>query len=134
MWIINFSHPLTEEQRAQIEALTGTTIERVVDVPCQFDPALPFADQIETLVENVGLRPEEWENVPILISPPGFSPIACCLIAELHGRMGYFPPLIRLRPILNSVPTRFEVAEIINLQQLRERGRRRSYRGMAGGT
>ena len=49
--------------------------------------------------------------------------IAALLLAELHGRMGYFPPVLRLRPIANSTPTQFEIAEILNLQNVREASR-----------
>lgn len=34
-----------------------------------------------------------------------------------------FPAVMRLRPIENAVPPQFEVAEIINLQAVRERAR-----------
>jgi hypothetical protein len=51
--------------------------------------------------------------------------IAVTLLAELHGRMGYFPAMLRLRPVTGSTPPRFEVAEIINLQTVRDRARSR---------
>jgi hypothetical protein len=47
------------------------------------------------------------------------------LLAELHGRCGYFPAAVRLRPVPDSVPPRFEVAEIVNLQAVREKARGR---------
>jgi hypothetical protein len=37
MIILNFSHPLTAEHLAQIETLSGQSVERVVDAPAQFD-------------------------------------------------------------------------------------------------
>jgi len=46
-------------------------------------------------------------------------------MAELHGRMGYFPPLLRLKPVAGSVPPRFEVAEILDLQTARDEARRK---------
>ncbi|MCL4266143.1 MAG: hypothetical protein KJ069_23235 [Anaerolineae bacterium] len=45
------------------------------------------------------------------------------MLAELHGRMGYFPAIIRLKPIPDSLPPQFEFAEIINLQAIRDRSR-----------
>jgi hypothetical protein len=45
------------------------------------------------------------------------------LIAELHGRMGYFPAIVRIRPISGSTPPQFELAEIINLHQIRSQAR-----------
>ena len=123
MIIINFSHPLTEEQLAQIEALAGQKVERVIEVPTQLDPEAPFAPQVMELVEKVGLSPKEWQTLPILINPPSLNAIAVILLAELHGRMGYFPTIIRLRPVPNAIPPRFEVAELINLQAVRDRAR-----------
>ncbi len=37
--------------------------------------------------------------------------------------MGYFPACIRLRPVPESLPPRFEVAEILNLQAVRDAAR-----------
>ncbi len=60
-----------------------------------------------------------------------YSPRSTCLqfcrptlLAELHGRMGYFPAIVRIRPVVDSLPPRYEVAEIINLQNVRETARR----------
>jgi hypothetical protein len=55
----------------------------------------------------------------------GNAPAAFVLLAELHGRIGHFPALIRLRPLPGSTPTTYEVAELINLQAIREDARRR---------
>jgi hypothetical protein len=39
--------------------------------------------------------------------------------------MGYFPACLRLRPIEGSVPPRYEVAEILNLQDIRNTARKK---------
>ena len=123
MIVLNFAHPITEEQRAQIEALTGQTIERVVDIPSQIDVQHPLAPQVVAMADAAGLSPAEWQTLPILVNPPSLNFSAVALLAELHGRMGYFPPIVRLRPVQGSVPPRFEVAEIVDLQRIRERAR-----------
>ena len=123
MIVLNFAHPITEEQRAQIEALTGQTIERVVDIPSQIDVQHPLAPQVVAMADAAGLSPAEWQTLPILVNPPSLNFSAVALLAELHGRMGYFPPIVRLRPVQGSVPPRFEVAEIVDLQGMRERAR-----------
>ncbi len=123
MIVLNFAHPITEEQRAQIEALTGQTIERVVDIPSQIDVQHPLAPQVVAMADAAGLSPAEWQTLPILVNPPSLNFSAVALLAELHGRMGYFPPIVRLRPVEGSVPPRFEVAEIVDLQGIRERAR-----------
>ena len=48
---------------------------------------------------------------------------AAVVLAQVHGRSGYFPPVLRLRPVRDEIPPRFEVAEILNLQVMRERAR-----------
>lgn len=125
MIILNFSHPLTEEQLSQITALTGQAVERVVEIPTHLDTEAPFGPQVAELVERAGLSPAEWQTLPLLVVPPALNFAAVLLIAELHGRMGYFPPCVRIKPV-PGVPPRYAVAEILDLQGQREgaRGRR----------
>jgi len=124
MLILNFTHPLTPEQRAQIEALAHTSIEEVRTIPVQIDQAEPLEPQITTIVDTVGLSSEEWQTRQLLINPPGYAPAAFVLLAELHGRIGHSPALIRLRPKPGPV-TSYEVAELLNLQTIREEARER---------
>ncbi|MEZ4737472.1 MAG: CRISPR-associated protein Csx15 [Caldilineaceae bacterium] len=63
--------------------------------------------------------------MPIVVHPPGFVPGALALLSELHGRMGYFPAVVRLRSVSGSTPRVYEFAEIINLQALRDAARER---------
>ena len=124
MLILNFTHPLTHEQRAQIEALANTSIEEVRTIPVQINQEEPLETQITAIVDAVGLSSEEWQTRPLLINPPGYAPAAFVLLAELHGRIGHFPSLIRLRPKPGPV-TAYEVAELLNLQTIRETARKR---------
>ena len=126
MLILNFTHPLTSEQRAQIEALAHTSIEEIRTIPVQIDQAEPLEPQIITIVDAVGLSSEEWQTRSLLINPPGYAPAAFVLLAELHGRIGHFPSLIRLRPKPGPV-TSYEVAELLNLQTIREEARKRRH-------
>jgi hypothetical protein len=57
------------------------------------------------------------------VNLPSLNHIAACVLAELHGRMGYFPTILRMRPVAGSTPPQFEVAEIINLQAVRDQAR-----------
>ena len=130
MLILNLTHPLTEEHLAQIERLTGQKVERVIVVNSQIDTQKPLAPQIVAMADAAGLTPEEWQTAPLLINPPALNFSAVALITELHGRMGYFPPCIRMRPVVGPdgqrvVPPRFEVAEILNLQAIRDEARQR---------
>ena len=126
MLILNFTHPLTPEQRAQIEALAHTSIEEIRTIPVQIDQTEPLEPQIITIVDAVGLPSEEWQTRSLLINPPGYAPAAFVLLAELHGRIGHFPSLIRLRPKPGPT-TSYEVAELLNLQTIREEARKRRH-------
>jgi len=123
MILINLSHPLTDSQRVEIEHLAGQPITRLIERPAQFDVARPFAPQVAALVDSLGLAPAEWQQAPLLLLLPSLNFGAAILLAELHGRCGYFPPIIRTRPGPGSLPPRYEVAEIINLQAIRDAAR-----------
>jgi hypothetical protein len=75
----------------------------------------------------MGVNGEEWQTLPFLVNPPSFAAITAALVAEIHGRCGYFPSLIRLRPVVGATPPRFEFAEIINLQAIRDTARSRRH-------
>lgn len=123
MLILNFTHPLTSDNKAQIEAFAGSTVDEIRTIPVQTDLAQPLEAQIRAIVDAAGLSSEEWQARPLLINPPGYAPAAFVLLAELHGRIGHFPSLIRLRPKEGPVPV-YEVAELLNLQAVRETARR----------
>jgi hypothetical protein len=125
MLILNFAHPLTDAQRAQVEALTGQTIERVVEIDSQIDPQQPLAPQVTVMVDECGLSPAEWQTLPLLVNPPALNFSAVALLAELHGRCGYFPAHLRMRPVQGSLPPQYEVAEVLDLQAARDTARRR---------
>jgi hypothetical protein len=121
MIIINFSHPFTPEQKQQIEDWVAGNVQfEYIQVPSQFNQTQSFPEQISHLVDSIGLSSEDWQSLPILVNPPAYNFAALTLLAELHGRMGYFPSIIRVRPVEDSTPLRYEVAEIINLQEVRD--------------
>jgi hypothetical protein len=125
MILLNFSHPITSEQQEQIEALIHQKIERVIALPVQFNHGQPYLPQLAQIMEKLPLSPQELQSAPILVNLPSFNTIAALLLAELHGRMGYFPPILRLRPVEGAIPPRFETAEILNLQSARDAARTR---------
>lgn len=123
MLIVNFSHPLTTSQVQRVAEFAKQPVERVIDVRVQFDQAVSFADQVRKVVDTSGVSSNEWQTTPILVHLPGHSAVAVILVAELHGRMGFFPPIVRLCPRANTTPVVYDVAEIVNLQQVRDQSR-----------
>ena len=125
MILLNYSHPLTSAHLEQIETLTGKKIERVVEVHSQIDSQQPLAPQVIALADEAQLTPLEWQSAELLINPPALNFIAMVLLAEMHGRCGYFPAMLRTRPVPNSTPPRYEAAEVVNLQAVRDEARKR---------
>ena len=122
MHLVNFSHPLDAAQVAEVEALVGAPVEGVADVSVQFDDSLPYGPQAEALADGAGLSASDWQTRPLLLVLPGHSLIAATLMAVLHGRTGHFPAVLRLRRAPGPV-VRFTAAEVVGLQDLRERSR-----------
>jgi hypothetical protein len=123
MQILNFAHPLAEEQLAKIEDLAGKKISGVINIDSQIDTTKPIEEQIAAMLDRTGLTSVEWQTKPLLVNLPSLNYSAAAMLAQLHGRMGYFPSILRLRPVTDSIAPRFEVAEILNLQAMRERAR-----------
>jgi len=123
MTLLNFGHPLTPDQLAAIEGECGQAVDRVIRAAPRFDHDQPFAPQARALVDATALAPDEWQTRPLLVNLPTHSVIAALVLAEIHGRAGYFPAIVRLRPVAGSTPPRFEFAEILNLQATRDQAR-----------
>lgn len=125
MYIINLAHPLTEAHIRKIQEITGKIVTEVKEIPSQIDHNLPLEPQIETLLDKIGFTPQQWQTEPFLVNLPALNFSAAAVLAQLHGRVGYFPPVIRLRPVPEQIPPRYEVAEILNLQDMRDRARKK---------
>lgn len=123
MIILNFAHPLTPAHLEQIHALTGEPVEDIIEIKTHFDNRQPFQPQLAELLKEVPLAPDQWQTASLLVNPPAYNYVAILLLAELHGRTGYFPACLRLRPVEDAVPPRFEVAEILSLQKVRNGAR-----------
>lgn len=124
MLLLNFSHPFSAEQLEQIAQRLEGRMPRVIEVRCQLDPSGDFCAQMRSFVDDLKLDAATWQTERLLVNLPSLSVIAAAVLAELHGRAGYFPPVVRMRPVPGAVPPRYEVAEIVSLQDLRDTARR----------
>lgn len=127
MILLNFSHPLTPAQLDEIERLIGQPVTEQVELPVQFENDAPFLPQLEALMERLTVDPARLQTEPVVVNLPSLNFIAALVLAEFHGRMGYFPPVLRMRPVPGSLPPRYEVAEVLPLQEVREAARRKRY-------
>ena len=120
MIILNFAHPLREQQANRISQLCGAENPQIVTVATQFDHSLGYAEQAASLVAEAGLSADEWQTEQLVIVPPSLAAIACLVVAEVHGRAGYFVPIVRMSPRPDTVPPVFDVVEILDLARQRE--------------
>ena len=122
--LLNYAHPLTAQQLEQASTLLGQQPE-LLDIETQIDRSRPLVEEVLRLVDAAGLDAAAWQTRALLLNPPALATLALALIAALHGRCGYFLPIMHIRPVPDALPPRYEVAEIVNLQQLREQARTR---------
>lgn len=125
MNILNLSHPLTPKQLEQIQARVGGSIDAVINPHVHFDVNQDFVPQVITLLDSLQISPERWQGEVWLVLLPSLNHITAILLAEMHGRTGKFPTMLRLRPVSTEFATEYELAEIINLQRVREEARER---------
>jgi hypothetical protein len=122
MDVINFSHPLTTEQLGQLEQLAGVKIREVIEVSSQFENTGEFAAQSRKLVDQIPWSSRDWQTRSFVVRLPSLDVISALVVAEIHGRAGYFPTIVRLRPAAGAVRV-FEIAELIPLQTIRDAAR-----------
>lgn len=128
MLLLNYAHPLTADQCAQLAALTGQPIAEVRDIPTQLNPVSACGRQITALIAAAGLAPEQWRTTPLIVVPPPLNfaaglwmlnlqcnLAAALLLWELRQRIGHLPPVARLRSVVGAVPLRYEVGEVVTL-------------------
>lgn len=120
--ILNYAHSFSAAQLATLTSMLGEQ-PTIRPVSSQADRMRPLADVARELADAAGLSPEEWETTALVLNPPSLAPLALALVAEIHGRSGGFIAMLNIRPVPDSTPTRYEIAEIINLQRIREAAR-----------
>jgi hypothetical protein len=125
MNLLNFSHPLTPAQYEAVQSILGGPFATITEAKAQFDPEQAFTPQAVALLDSLNVDSGRWQGEGWVVVLPSLNYIAAVLLAELHGRMGHFPTMIRLRPAQQNLVTVYEVAEIINLEQVRQTARTR---------
>lgn len=125
MILLNYSHPITSEQKIQLRNIFDAEQIDIIDIPCHLDIEAPFSLQVVALADAAGLTSQEWQSLRIIVNLPALSAAAALLLAELHGRMGYYPPAVRLKREGGPPPV-FVVAEVLDFDEQRQsaRGRR----------
>ena len=89
----------------------------------QLDLTRPFREQAQQLFASVGLADRDWERLAVLVHLPDSGAASAIILAVLHAKMGRFPAVLRMRAVPDRMPPRLEVAEIIDVQRLRDEAR-----------
>lgn len=119
--VINFSqHPVREASLHAIQLMTGAQSVETLDAPVQIDEEGSLAGQVARAIDR--LDGCDLANVNLVIVLPGLATAAACVVAELHGRVGYFPAIARLERKPGPVVL-YEIVEIIDLQSVRQHAR-----------
>lgn len=111
MIVLNFGHPMTEEQLAQVAELVGEAVT-VVDVPNQILNEYGIIEQIEEKLETAGVT-EEMIDDGVIINPPGLGVSAAVLMAVFYERFKTFPRVIRMVRDGDALPPKFVVKEVV---------------------
>jgi Putative DNA-binding domain len=115
--VVNLSgHPLTDEQRSEIEQ--RTYIEEEINEPAHCTPT-NATKYIQNLFHRIGLTLEEWNTKSIILVLPGLAPLAANVLAHVHGIKGGFPKVLWLAPHPDD-RARYTVGSIVDLQAIRD--------------
>lgn len=113
MLILNFSHPVTEQQKIDLAKMIGYEgLFDVKDVRFQLDQETSFQAQIFDLLVELPLTRLDWKDVYIFL--PGLSMAAVVIVNELK-KITSDVQIVRLKPVAMAVSTQFAVAEVLYL-------------------
>lgn len=123
--VLNFSgHPVLPGQLAAIERMQHWPSSQVISVQVgTIGEDRRFVANIVRALDGIDLSPEQWQTASIVAIPAGYSAIWSVLLAEMHGRLGYFPDVVHLRPASAASKEKYEVAEIMSLRAVRHSSR-----------
>ena len=119
MLLIDFGHPISDAIKMQVENLVKRPITYHNIEKKRFVDDRPFKEQLEELFDAAPLKSIPWEQADLIINLPTFSPIVATVLAEINGRSGKWPAILRMRPVADALVQTFELAEIINLGSIR---------------
>jgi len=122
--LLNFSgHPVLPGQEKKIRHLMAWPKLEIIDVPMgSVKEDENFLKIAIRKVDDLDLLPDEWQRFSLVVLPAGYSPLWSALLAEIHGRLGHFPDVVRLRPAKEE-REKYEVAEILDLRDIRHQAR-----------
>jgi len=120
MLIINVGQSFRTDLKPAFEGAVAEPIE-VFDLEGEYDVNRPLSKQVVELVNKVPLSPQQWGQTSLMVYAPTPIVFASAVVAEMHGRMGYFPTACHTR----ELPNGHAYFEFVNLQEVRNQARTR---------
>jgi hypothetical protein len=120
MILINFSAPFKPLQISQVEALSHEPVTRVVDLVFNIDSDMQVLPQFKNTMSRLKLSNTDLQAELVVVNLPQQNYLSVMVLAELHARMGYFPPIVRTRMRASGILPFYEVAEVVDLQTIED--------------
>jgi hypothetical protein len=113
--LLNFSHPLSESQLAQIALLAGRPIGEVRTIPSRVDQdASSMHREVDRLLALTGVADDEWKSLDLLVILPSLSIVAVLLAVELQFLCGFGSVgLVRIKTVKTGAVTVYQPAEVL---------------------
>lgn len=121
MTILNLASPLSSDDLSMISALCGRKARRVVDLGHAFSETEPLAPQVRALLDTLGFTSSDWQKQSIVVNLPADSVASTLIVADIAGRRGRTPSVIRWKSSGNR--GRMEPFEVISLHEIRKEAR-----------
>ena len=118
MIVLSFSQRLNATQFSQIEAIYGGSVTVQISFPVRFMEGNQYHEQIRAFQERLKLSPEEVQTEKFVVNLPSQNIDAVLVMLALKDLLGYFPPVIRIRPAQFTVPLRNDVVEVIDPESI----------------
>jgi hypothetical protein len=120
MILINFGASFKPLQISQAEAFLHEPITRIINLPFNVDSDQEVLRQFKNNMGRLKLSKADLLAEPVVVNLPQQNYLSVMALAELHARMGYFPPIIRTRMKSSGILPYYEVAEVIDLQAIED--------------
>ena len=108
-------------QCQEIASSMATPTEvRILDISMgQVDPAAPEKGVVDKIIKS-GVSVQDFTEQRVIFNPPGFSPLAVVMAVAIHGLSETWAQTMQLA----KAHTTFHVVAVIDVQNLRQQGRR----------
>lgn len=98
--VLGFSHPITDPQKPEIAQLLGCQVSdiefREGSRQYEYTTVEELIDTVRAQIDFMKISAADWQKTRIVVNLPAHSAGAMIALTEMHGRMGFFPEVLRL--------------------------------------